>query len=254
MRRLLWLLPAIVFGGLSAGSACADEGPAGPGRAADQRRDDGGGPPPGAAESGRRPRAPADDAFDDRGPEMQGPPGRDQRRPPPPPRRDDNQRPGADRPRPPRGDDNEQLGGDRPHPPGENARRPDGLQGPGRPDVDQPPPPRWPRGELEALRESDPEMFTLMKQDMELDRQSRDLVQQYRKASPPQREKIKAQVVEIVNKHFDVRQQRRALELKRLEEELQRLRDSVEHRTKARKELVDKRVSELLGPEDQTGF
>jgi hypothetical protein len=97
-------------------------------------------------------------------------------------------------------------------------------------------------------------MFTLMKQDMELDRQSRDLVAQYRKASVPQREKIKAQVVEIVNKHFDVRQQRRALELKRLEEELQRLRDSVEHRTKARKELVDKRVSELLGPDDQTGF
>jgi hypothetical protein len=44
------------------------------------------------------------------------------------------------------------------------------------------------------------------------------------------------------------------LELKRLEEELQRLRESVDHRTKARKELVEKRVSDLLGKEDLTGF
>ncbi len=97
-------------------------------------------------------------------------------------------------------------------------------------------------------------MFKLLKEDMDLDRQSRDLVVQYRKASSQQREKIKAIVVETVNKHFDVRQQRRALELKRLEEELQRLRESVEHRTKARKELVEKRVSDLLGPEEQGGF
>jgi hypothetical protein len=97
-------------------------------------------------------------------------------------------------------------------------------------------------------------MFKLMKEDMDLDRQSRDLVLQYRKATSDQRDKIKAMVVETVNKHFDVRQQRRALELKRLEEELQRLRDSVEHRTRARKELVEKRVSELLGKDDQAGF
>ena len=104
------------------------------------------------------------------------------------------------------------------------------------------------------MRDSDPEMFKLVKEDMDLDRQSRDLVVQYHKASHAERDKIKAQVVETVNKHFDVRQEKRALELKRLEEELQRLRESVEHRTKARKELVEKRVADLLGPDDQTGF
>jgi len=97
-------------------------------------------------------------------------------------------------------------------------------------------------------------MAKLLQEDIDLDRQSRDLVLQYRKASSQERDKIKALVVETVNKHFDVRQQRRALELKRLEEELQRLRESVEHRAKARKELVEKRVSDLLGPADQTGF
>ncbi len=250
MNRWLWLMSAIVLGGLLGGSAWADDGPAKPGRGVDQRRD-GGGPPPGDAESGRRPQGPADahrlgppgnDDFGDPGPpEAQGPPGRDRRPPPGPPPADDD-RPGGDRPRPPG------------PPPAEDGRRPGGPQGPGRPGADQPPPPRWPREDLEALRENDPEMFKLLKADLDLDRQSRDLVLQYRKATSQQREKIKALVVETVNQHFNVRQQRRALELKRLEEELQRLRESVEHRTKARKELIEKRVSELLGPEDQAGF
>jgi hypothetical protein len=44
------------------------------------------------------------------------------------------------------------------------------------------------------------------------------------------------------------------LELKRLEEELQRLHQSVDRRAKARKEIVQKRVSDLLGREDDTRF
>ena len=46
--------------------------------------------------------------------------------------------------------------------------------------------------------------------------------------SKEDREKLKQQVTEVVNKQFEVRQQRRALELKRLEEQLKRLREIVE--------------------------
>ncbi len=69
-----------------------------------------------------------------------------------------------------------------------------------------------------------------------------------------QREKLKPQITELVNKHFDVRQQRRSLELKRLEDELQRLRETIDRRSKARKEIVEKRVSELIGREDDLRF
>ena len=100
---------------------------------------------------------------------------------------------------------------------------------------------------------ADPEMFKLQREDMELEQQSRELAMQYQqsKAAPKEdREKIKKAVVDVVNKQFEVRQQRRALELKRMEEQLKRLREIVERRAKVRKDLVDKRVSELIGPEE----
>ena len=96
----------------------------------------------------------------------------------------------------------------------------------------------------------DPEMVKLMRADMELELQSRELATQYHSASKEDREKIKTQIVELVNKQFDVRQQRRTLELKRMEDELKRLREALDRRTKARKELVEKRVSDLVGPEE----
>jgi hypothetical protein len=76
---------------------------------------------------------------------------------------------------------------------------------------------------------------------------------QYRNATQTERGKIKSQVNELVNKQFDVRQQRRTLELKRLDEELKRLRELADRREKARKELIEKRVTELLG-DDNPGF
>jgi hypothetical protein len=96
----------------------------------------------------------------------------------------------------------------------------------------------------------DPEMFKLQKEDMTIEQQVRELAMQYRSASKEDREKIKTQVVELVNKQFDIRQQRRELELKRLDEALKHLRDVVDRRAKARKSLVDKRVSELVGADD----
>jgi hypothetical protein len=104
------------------------------------------------------------------------------------------------------------------------------------------------------LEKNDPEMFKLMKADMDLERQTRELAMQYRQAPSDQRAKLKEKVKDIVAKHFDVRQERRALELKRLEAELQRLRETMERRLKARDKLVSQRVSDLLGREDEASF
>lgn len=115
-------------------------------------------------------------------------------------------------------------------------------------------PPRWPHEDWQSMEKNDPEMFKLLSEDIELDRHTREQAMQYRRAPKEQRQQIKQRIEELVSKHFDVRQQRRSLELKRLEEELKRLREAMDRREKARKEIVEKRVSELLGPEDGADF
>jgi hypothetical protein len=106
----------------------------------------------------------------------------------------------------------------------------------------------------EALERYDPQMYELLKQDQELERQTAELSMQHRRAPEEQREALKKQLTEAVEKHFDARQERRRLQLKRLEEELQSLREAIEKRDAAREEVINRRVSELLGVEDRLGF
>jgi hypothetical protein len=102
------------------------------------------------------------------------------------------------------------------------------------------------------MRTSDPEMYKLMNEDAESDRQSQDPAEQYRQAPADKRDQIRQQVEKVVNRHFEVRQERRLLELKRLKEQLQSFQEAVDRRTKARKELVERRISDLLDS-DGTG-
>ena len=106
----------------------------------------------------------------------------------------------------------------------------------------------------DSLEKNDPEMFKLFKADMDLEHQTRHLAMQYRRASSDDRPKLKAQLKDLIAKHFDVRQERRALELKRLEAELGRLREAMERRLKAREKLVEQRVSDLVGREEEPTF
>ena len=161
-----------------------------------------------------------------------GQPGDFRRRPPPPPR---------------------------PHPPGPppgivpgRHRHPEPRGPHGRP---LPPgPPRWPHHDWEALQKNDPEMHKLLRDDHDMERQTRELAMQYRRAPSQQRAAIRKQLDELVNSHFEVRQQRRLLELKRLEEELKRLHEDIDRRNEARQVLVGKRVSQLLGEDNDLDF
>jgi hypothetical protein len=219
-------------------------------------------------------RQPPGDQPDDPPP---GPPGGgDDRRPPPGPQGDDDHRPPMGPPGmgpgfpPPGGPPG--MGGERNPPPGRPGMGPGGPQGPGREgDRRGPPPGERGRGgpeqgrqagpgmpgmreHLAMLEKSDPEMYKLVKADMDLERQSRELAMQYRRASSDEQAKLKDKIKEVVAKHFDVRQERRALDLKRLETQLQKLRESIERRKQARDKLVDQRVSELVGHEEEMGF
>jgi uncharacterized protein (DUF2164 family) len=115
-------------------------------------------------------------------------------------------------------------------------------------------PPRWPHGDWQSLEQNDPEMHKLLQADFLLERQSQELAMQYRQAPEDQRDAIKEKLEKSVTEHFESRQQRRLLELKRLEEELQRLRESIDKRKEAQPQIVNRRVAELLGLHDEPQF
>jgi hypothetical protein len=106
----------------------------------------------------------------------------------------------------------------------------------------------------EALEKYDPQMYKLLTQDHELERQTAELAMQLRRAPAEERTAIKKQLGELVQQHFDVRQERRRLQLKRLEDELQALRVAIEKRDEARDAVIHRRLLELLGEEDTLGF
>ncbi len=196
---------------------------AGPGRSPDRRGPFGLVPSGPGDRPGRPDRVgPPSDRPDDR-------PGRPDRIGPP------SKRPGPlrERPGPPAA-----RSGDRPGPP------PQG--GPGHPGG----PPRWPHRNWDSLEKSDPEMYKLLKADDDLERETRELAMQYRRAPGDQRAAIKKEMQGTVKKHFEVRQQRRQLELQRLEEELERLSTALKNRSEAQQEIVNQRVKQLLGEND----
>ena len=88
-------------------------------------------------------------------------------------------------------------------PPRDGDRRPGPRGGMGRPDAGPPP------------RTKDPEMHDLMTADADIDRQNwRELAWKYRQASPAERDKLKQDLGQLVDKQFDVRQQMRSHQLK----------------------------------------
>jgi hypothetical protein len=227
------LAAGLALGLLSAKAALSDDGPADRPARSDNVRDMAMAPPvPPDDEDIDRP-PPPPDREGRPGPRREERPGPDDRRPPGPP-----QGPGFDRPPP---DREGRPGPDREGGPGQDRRLPPG-------------PPRWPYPDWTFLEKKDPDMFKVLKQEMDLERQTRELAGDFRQAAPVKRDEIKKQVEKLVDQQFEVRQQRRQLELKRFEEELQRLRDAIERRSKARKQIVERRVAELLGQEEDTGF
>ncbi len=103
-----------------------------------------------------------------------------------------------------------------------------------------------------GMRPNDPEMEKLIRTDVELDRQSRDLAERFRGASKDEQDGIKKKLSEIVTKQFESRQERRTLELKHLEDEIKRIRESIDKRNQGKEQIVDRRVSELLGQDDNS--
>jgi hypothetical protein len=104
------------------------------------------------------------------------------------------------------------------------------------------------------MERDDPEMRKLVIAENELEEKTAGTVERFHRAAKDDREKIKAELQKLVSEQFDLRQKRRAVEMKRLEEQLQRMRDAAERREKGRKQIIERRVSELLEQEEEPSF
>ncbi len=108
--------------------------------------------------------------------------------------------------------------------------------------------------ELRRLKEHDPEMFELKKQDIVLGRETRELAAELREARQRGDEKAvqqsTARMRELVRKHFDVRQQMKVHELEAIERRLEMLREQLKERAAQREQVIESRVEELTGQTD----
>jgi hypothetical protein len=101
----------------------------------------------------------------------------------------------------------------------------------------------------------DPDMAKLIESEHELDRQSHDLIRKYAETEDQQvREKAKTALREMLNNQFDLQNDRRELELKRVEERLAKLRDQLKKRSDARTQIVGQRLEQLVNEAEGLGW
>jgi hypothetical protein len=73
------------------------------------------------------------------------------------------------------------------------------------------------------------------------------LAERYRQADPAQRESIAAKVKQLVTRAFELREQERMQRVQRMERELQALKEELQRRQQHRKEIIERKVAEVLG-------
>lgn len=103
---------------------------------------------------------------------------------------------------------------------------------------------------LMEILDTDPERGTLMIQERQQDIMLRFLARRYRSANNAEDEaKIRGRARELAEKLFDVRHQRRALEIRELETRLDELRGRHEQAAQMRDQLIERELKDLLdGP------
>ncbi len=98
-------------------------------------------------------------------------------------------------------------------------------------------------------------MQKLNTEEAHLEVQARNISAHYRATTvETERDKLRGDLEDVVLQQFEVRQQRRQLELERLEHQLKRLREAIDKRTSSRDALIKQRIEQLVGEESDVGF
>lgn len=110
-------------------------------------------------------------------------------------------------------------------------------------------------GNLQVVLRNHPDFKKLVEEEVELERQSRELVRQHRAEKNPQKKAaLETQLRTAVERHFVVRQERRLYELKLIEERVGNLRKQIEARNGKKDRIVEKRLEDLIGTDEDLRF
>jgi hypothetical protein len=90
-------------------------------------------------------------------------------------------------------------------------------------------------------------MLELAAKDRELERRFQDLAQRVRGLDKEDQGRVREELLKIANEQFEVRQQQRLLRVKRLEAELNEVKESVAKEGGEREQLIERRLRDLLG-------
>jgi hypothetical protein len=99
----------------------------------------------------------------------------------------------------------------------------------------------------------DKEMQELMKKEADLSKKTTELVSSLKGAAADKKTELRTQLIAAVEEHFAIRQAQREHQLKRIEDEVKKLREAIEKRNTSKKEIIERRIAELTG-EDTIGF
>jgi hypothetical protein len=101
---------------------------------------------------------------------------------------------------------------------------------------------------LERLQKEEPARFARESQIRELERQSRELGESYRKTQDEAaRKTIRNDLANVTAQLFDLREMNRQEEVKRMEAELSRLKETLVQRQKNRMSIIERRILQLTG-------
>jgi hypothetical protein len=100
-----------------------------------------------------------------------------------------------------------------------------------------------------------PQLFTFSAEENNLSRQAEQLAQQLAAArSDSDRDKIKGQLTEMLEKQFDQRQKRHEEEIKQLEAQIKKLKDLVDKRQENRREIIVRRLDQIVKESQGLGW
>jgi hypothetical protein len=111
---------------------------------------------------------------------------------------------------------------------------------------------RWTRlahevRDLNWMKDHDPERYDSRLKIRKLEGKSEDLADRARRSEGQEKEEAKRELKEVLGQLFDLREADKQWELKRLEDELSRLKESFDKRRAAKDKIVERRLEEMTG-------
>lgn len=104
---------------------------------------------------------------------------------------------------------------------------------------------------LDEMAQRDSSLYNRHCEIFRLDARAEGLAMQYREAqNDADRTRIRSELIGVLDRLFDLREEDKRYEIERLERRLERLRTVVDERMERKDEIVDRRADELIGARD----